>query len=158
MLVTVNEADAALKPQEQRQPPLQLQAMEIELPRARLSRILCALDKFKYELKNTETSKQRTSKVIFGLNELFKYYTDKHNTEISKKKQSLITRYLGGNRQKREQEIDENASFVSTIDFEGITDEVNEINTERIASGSGCVVAGEDSGVTLGGGAAGWPT
>ncbi|KAK3881991.1 hypothetical protein Pcinc_013595 [Petrolisthes cinctipes] len=46
ILECVNEADAALQPQEQQQQP-QLQDMETELPVGRLRHILCALDNFK---------------------------------------------------------------------------------------------------------------
>ena len=99
-----------------------------------VSHILLAVERLKEELRENETCQERSSEVVYGLDNLFRYYTDKHKEEVNRRRQSLITTFFRQNQenqeiQESEEDDDVNMSVVSALDFEGFMEEVERSDT-----------------------------
>lgn len=104
------------------------------LPMRNVSHILLAVERLKEELRENETCQERSSEVVYGLDNLFRYYTDKHKEEVNRRRQSLITTFFRQNQenqeiQESEEDDDVNMSVVSALDFEGFMEEVERSDT-----------------------------
>lgn len=125
-----------------------------------ISNILLAVERLK-ELQAHETCRQRSDKISLGLDQLLRYYTGKHKEGLNKQWQTLITTFFhknvhGGDQEGEEEEegdLDDVASVVSSLDFEGFLEEVERSGTTGGAAVCGGA-AGSESGATVCGGAA----
>ena len=101
-----------------------------------ISNILLTVERVK-ELQDHETCRQRYE-IILELDQLFRYYTKNHKEEVNKRWQTLITTFfrqnvLDGDDQEGEEEeegdLDDVASVMSPLDFEGFLEEVERSDT-----------------------------
>ena len=70
---------------------------EEALSMRKISNILLTVERLKEELPDYETCRQRSDEIIFGLDKLFRYYTEKHREEVNKRQQTLITAFFRPN-------------------------------------------------------------
>ena len=61
---------------------------EEALSMRKISNILLAVERLKEELQDHETCRQRSDEIIFGLDKLFRYYTEKHREEVNRRQQT----------------------------------------------------------------------